>query len=63
MIHRTRLIYLRSGFFCCKVVKHHDNKPMTGKKTRIYAVYKTFCIATSQANDKQTRKSTNDLLI
>jgi hypothetical protein len=33
---------------------NHNRRQITGKKPRIYAVFKTFCIVASQANDRQT---------
>jgi hypothetical protein len=33
---------------------NHNRRQIAGKKPRIYAVFKTFCIVASQANDMQT---------
>nr|DAU47374.1 MAG TPA: hypothetical protein [Caudoviricetes sp.] len=38
---------------CNKQRDNHNRRQITGKKPRIYAVFKTFCIVVSQANDKQ----------
>ena len=32
---------------------NHNRRQIAGKKPRIYAVFKTFCIVASQANDRQ----------
>nr|DAP04292.1 MAG TPA: hypothetical protein [Caudoviricetes sp.] len=32
---------------------NHNRRQIAGKKPRIYAVFKTFCIVASQANRRQ----------
>lgn len=32
---------------------NHNRRQIAGKKPRIYAVFKTFCIVASQSNDRQ----------